>query len=160
MVNGERKNTQLCLSNDDVLKIVCENLFKQIEENPHCKVFSVAQNDNEEYCQCEKCRKIDAAEGSPSGSMINFVNKVADKVKEKYPDILIHTFAYQYTKKAPKHIKPRENIIVRLCNIECEWSMPFLEKAQLYPDSKEADFINNIKDWTSISDNVYMGLCS
>lgn len=155
-INGERKNTQLCLSNDDVLKIVCENLFKQIEENPHCKVFSVAQNDNEQYCQCEKCRKIDDAEGSPSGSMINFVNKVADKVKEKYPDILIHTFAYQYTKKAPKHIKPRENIIVRLCNIECEWSMPFLEKAQLYPDSKEADFINNIKDWTSISDNVYI----
>ena len=156
LVNGKRKKTQLCLSNDEVVKIVCENLFKQIEQNPHCKVFSVAQNDNEEYCKCEKCRKIDEAEGSPSGSMINFVNKVADKVKEKYPDILIHTFAYQYTKKAPKKIKPNDNVIVRLCNIECEWSMPFSKKDKLYPDSKEADFLKNIKEWTSISKNVYI----
>lgn len=155
-IEGKRKPTQLCLSNPKVLEIVTENLLKTIEENPHIKVFSVAQNDNQDYCRCENCRKIEERENSPAGGIITFVNKIAEVVEKKHPDVLIHTFAYQYTRKAPKFVRPRKNIIVRLCNIECEWSEPFEILAKKDPKSKAAEFIQNIKDWTAICDRVYI----
>lgn len=155
-IDGKRCTVQPCLSNPDVVAEMTKNLLKTIEENPHCKVFSVAQNDSEDYCQCENCRKIDEYEGSPAGSMITFVNKVAKVVAEKYPDVLIHTFAYQYTRKAPKYVRPEKNVMIRLCNIECDWAQPFEIQAVEKPDSESADFVKNIKDWTAICDRVYI----
>ena len=91
-------------------------------------MFSVSQNDWYNYCQCPACKAIDDREGSPAGTMITFVNQVADAIREDCPDVLIHTFAYQYTRKAPKFVRPRPNVIVRLCSIECCFSHPLSGK--------------------------------
>ena len=45
---------------------------------------------------------LDEKEGSHSGTMMNFVNQVA----EQFPDYMISTLAYEYTRKAPATIKP------------------------------------------------------
>jgi hypothetical protein len=44
---------------------------------------------------CDKCRAIDEKEGSPSGSIITFVNKVADE----FPNHMISTLAYEYGRR-------------------------------------------------------------
>ncbi|WP_301005369.1 DUF4838 domain-containing protein [Lunatimonas sp.] len=51
--------SQLCLSNPEVLEIVCENLAKAIEKKPEARYWSVSQNDNVRYCQCEHCAALD-----------------------------------------------------------------------------------------------------
>ena len=155
-IDGERMPTQPCLSNENVIKIITENIIKQIKENPHCKVFSVAQNDNQKYCRCEKCRALDERENSPAGSMITFVNRVAEEVEKVAPDVLIHTFAYQFTRHAPLHVRPRHNVIVRLCNIECEFSEPFEVLANKTKPNRASDFLKDLSDWTSIHDRVYI----
>lgn len=155
-IDGKRVKSQLCLSNPDVLKIAIWQVKKWIRENPECRVFSVAQNDNQGYCRCPKCSAVDEREGSPAGSNILFVNQVAEEVEKEYPDVLIHTFAYQYTRIAPRFAKPKKNVIVRLCNIECEWGDTLLEVSKRKPDSKSAEFINNIKEWSKICDRLYI----
>ena len=155
-IDGARVPKQPCLSNKNVIRIMTENVIHQIKENPHCKVFSVAQNDNKCYCCCKKCKEIDEREGSPSGSMITFVNRVAEEVEKVAPDVLIHTFAYQYTRHAPRYVRPRHNVIVRLCNIECEFSEPFEVLASRDPSNRASDFIKDVKDWTRIHDRVYI----
>ena len=65
-------------------------------------MFSIGQNDNCRRCTCEKCMAIEEEEGSPAGPMIRFVNQLADAIRDEYPDVLLHTFAYQYTLPAPK----------------------------------------------------------
>jgi len=57
------------------------------------------------------------------------VNRLADDIREDYPDVMIHTFAYQYTKKAPIGLKTADNVIVRLCNIECSWDTSMKQQA-------------------------------
>ncbi len=156
LVDGKRVPTQPCLSNESVVRIMTKNVLCLIRENPHARVFSVAQNDNQGYCRCERCREIDVREGSPSGSMIAFVNRVAERVEAEYPNVLIHTFAYQYTRHAPRFARPRGNVIVRLCNIECEWSEPFEVLANADPKSEAAEFVKDIKDWTAICNRVYI----
>lgn len=106
--DGKRagKNAQLCLSNPDVLEIVVNNLKKHIAEKPEARYWSVSQNDNDAYCQCEKCRALNERDGSPMGSILNFVNRVA----ERFPDKIISTLAYWYSRKPPKLTRPAKNV--------------------------------------------------
>ncbi len=90
-----------------------------LRANPNARIVSLTQHDNQDYCVCDECKALDAYEGSHSGTMIHFVNAVADAVKDEFPNVAIDTFAYQYTRKPPKHVVPRDNVIVRLCSIEC-----------------------------------------
>jgi hypothetical protein len=133
-VNGKRIPAQLCLSNEKVFEIVCDEIEKLFKENPDKTVLSVSSNDNTQYCRCKHCAKIDAEEGNPTGSMIRFVNSVA----KRFPDKTISTLAYQYTRKAPK-TKPEDNVLITLCSIEADRSAPIAEKTK--------DFTKDIIDW-------------
>ncbi|MGK9368846.1 DUF4838 domain-containing protein [Melioribacter sp. Ez-97] len=137
---------QLCLSNQEVLKIVIDELRKRIAENPEARFWSVSQNDNYSFCQCNECKKIDSINGSPSGSIINFVNKIA----REFPEKIISTLAYQYSRKPPKNIKPEKNVNIMLCTIECYRTKP------LDVDTANASFINDLNDWTRLTDNIFL----
>lgn len=158
LVNGKRRKegTQLCLTNPDVFELSLAKVREWIEENPDCTVFSVAQNDYSTPCECENCRAVDEREGSHSGTIINFVNKIAENIEKDYPHVLLHTFAYRYSKVAPRNIKPHKNVIVRLCNIECSWEKPLAELAAQSPEGEAAGFLKNLKEWARICQHLYI----
>ena len=137
----KRLATQLCLTNKDVLQIVKDSVRVYFERYPDAHVISVSQDDNTQNCQCESCRRIDEEEGSPSGTMIRFVNEVAKEL----PDKTISTLAYQYTRKPPK-TKPLDNVLVTLCSIECDRSAPIEEKC--------SDFAEDLVGWKEITENI------
>ncbi|MCG8309753.1 MAG: DUF4838 domain-containing protein [Cytophagales bacterium] len=140
--NGRRIPTQLCLTNENVLKIVVGQVDSLLKEYPDADVISVSQDDNTQYCQCDNCKAIDDREGSPSGSVIEFVNQVA----REFPDKMISTLAYQYTRTAPRRIKPEKNVLITLCSIECDRSAPI--------DEKCTDFAKDLTDWGKLTDNI------
>ena len=140
--NGKRLTTQLCLTNEDVYEIVRDSVASQLARYPEAAVISVSQDDNTQYCQCDRCEAIHQREGSPAGSMIAFVNRLADE----FPDKQISTLAYQYTRKAPQYLKPRDNVLITLCSIECDRSAPI--------DEQCTDFSADLKEWSAISDNI------
>ena len=126
LINGKRthENAQLCLSNPELRDFVVLRVKEWLRESPEDKIISVTQNDCAGACECPNCKAIDDAEGSPSGSMVAFVNYIAEKIEPEFPDVAVDTFAYQYTRHPPKTIKPRPNVIVRLCSIECNFREP------------------------------------
>lgn len=139
LINGKRsdKMTQLCLTNPEVLRIATEQVFKWIEEHPEADIYSVDQNDGEGNCECDKCIAIDKAEGSPSGSLLFFVNQIADTVAKVHPHVRLQTFAYAYTEIPPKNIRPADNLTIRLCHYNycsahsmenCDNHKPFRER--------------------------------
>jgi Alpha-glucuronidase len=144
MVKGKRLPTQLCLSNPEVLQITIQNLRKKIAMNPAAKYWSVSQNDNRDYCTCDPCKGLDAREGSPSGSIINFVNQVADQ----FPGKMISTLAYEYGRHAPKTMKPRDNVNIMLCSIEAFRDKP------IRADESSAEFVKDVKDWSKIAKDI------
>lgn len=151
-----KQGGQLCLTNEGAVNEAVKRVREWIKCRPDCKVFSVAQNDWTNNCTCEKCREKDEKEGSPSGSIIYFVNRIAEEIEKEYPDVLIHTFAYRYSRRAPKFIRPRDNVIVRLCNIECSWDEPMREKFENDKNSYSAEFVQNITDWGKIAKHLYI----
>ena len=155
MVDGKRipggmYKGQICLSNKDVLQIVIQTALEWIKQNPDMKIISISQSDNEVRCQCPDCLAIEKEEGAASGPVIRFVNAVADAIGKEYPDILVETLAYQYSRQPPKKTAPRDNVLIRLCTIELNFAQSIAEG----PDN--ASFCEDIKRWSKISKQLYI----
>lgn len=158
LFEGERTGDQLCLSNEETYKIVRDEVMSTLEENVDkndndLHILSLTQNDNQHYCQCEKCAASDEKYGSHSGSLLLFINRIAQEVEEAgYSNVVVDTFAYQYTRKPPVGIVPRENVIVRLCSIECCFCHPLDD-----PDCKlNSDFMKDLQEWNKICSRLYI----
>lgn len=155
-----RHQGQLCLSNPDVFAISLRRIRDWIAANPHARIVSVSQNDCRNPCQCAACSAVDAEEGNYSGSLIRFVNRIAEALEPDYPHIAVDTLAYQYTRKAPKLVRPRPNVIVRLCSIECCFSHPLEqcgEKMLLKQDvGTGATFLEDLQEWGRICNRLYV----
>ena len=155
-----REKTQLCLTNPDVLRLVTEQVLSDIRKQPGARIFSISQDDNYNGCTCAKCRALDEYEGSQAGSLLHFVNAVAEAVEKKFPHVIIDTLAYQYTRRPPKHVRARKNVCVRLCSIECCFVHPMAECTVDDPDAPRKDyaqsFRDDIIDWGEKCDRLYM----
>lgn len=108
-----------CLTDENIYRTVLKNVRKRLLENPSAAFVSISQNDDFRVCTCERCAAIDAEEESHAGTMIRFVNRIAEELEGDFPNVQFHTFAYQYTRKPPKITRPRRNVVVQLCPIEC-----------------------------------------
>lgn len=158
--NGVRKYEvgpvagQLCLTNDDVYKIVTDRLFAMMEENPNVRYWDVSQMDTwinkGTGCTCKNCKALDDAEGSPMGSLLTFINRIADECADKFPNNFISTLAYNYSATPPKTLKPKDNVIIKLCFMPGDVTSDLDE-----PRSKEAKRSKEIlEQWSKISKHV------
>jgi len=158
LVEGKRDtNTggagpQLCVTNPDVVKIAAESAIRFIDENPGIKNVSVSQADTDRYCRCDSCQEINQREGTPMGAQLAFVNAVAELVERAHPDVKVGTLAYWYTRKAPKTIRPRHNVQIQLCSIECCTLHPIDDPN--CPRNKE--FCNDMNEWGKICDDIWV----
>ena len=152
LIDGKRTHdhAQLCLTNPDVLKIIVERIKKRMHDSPEYLIYDVSQNDWRNPCQCEKCQAIVQKEGSESGLIIWFVNQVAEAVEKEFPDKFIGTLAYQYTRTPPKYIRPRNNVVVRLCSIECCFAHDF----KTCPENKS--FLDDLQKWATLAPHLYI----
>lgn len=154
---GERKPEQLCLTNEDVYKIVLSGVMELLknehDENADLEILSLTQHDNMRYCTCDRCKALDEENGSQSGTMITFVNRIARDVKAAgYDNVAIDTFAYQYTRKAPTAVVPEKNVIVRLCTIECCFSHTLDDSTC----ERNVELMQDLAAWNKICDHIYV----
>lgn len=151
-VKSDSYETEPCLTNPDVLKIVTDAVLQEIERNPEAANVSVSQNDNAKNCLCPQCAALDEREGTPMGTLLTFVNSVADVVAAKHPDVKVGTLAYWYTRQAPKTLKPKPNVQIQLCSIECCLIHPIND-----PNCpKNVAFCRDMNEWGKICEQIYV----
>jgi hypothetical protein len=143
------KDAQLCLTNEEMRRELVKNLRERLRANPKATIASVSQNDCFNNCTCPRCRAVDEEEGSPSGSLLRFVNAVAADLKDEFPGLAFDTLAYQYTRKPPRLVRPLPNVIVRLCSIECGFARPL-------DDPANKAFLDDIDGWSKIAGRLYI----
>ncbi len=153
----KRVKSQLCLTNPDVYGIVRDEVFTLLKKkhNPaaQLQIISLTQNDNLFYCTCEKGRQSDRKYRSHAGTVLEFVNRIADEVKAAgYDNVALDTFAYRYTRRPPEGITARENVIVRLCTIECCFSHTLDDESC----DANAEFCKDLHGWSEICNRIYI----
>ncbi|MFQ6098051.1 MAG: DUF4838 domain-containing protein, partial [Armatimonadota bacterium] len=147
---------QLCLTNPQLRDLFVEKLKANIErararakerEVPPPVVFDISQNDWTRPCECDRCQAIAKAEGSEAGPLLDFLNYIADAIEDDYPDVYIDTLAYQYTQQPPRTIRPRDNVIIRLCDTTSNFT-------RAITDPENAQFRDVLVSWSKIAKNL------
>lgn len=157
LVNGERRSQsiggQLCYTNPDVLRICTEWVLQWIAEHPEVECVDISQNDaypgDYGACECPTCRAVVEEEGAEMGPILRVVNAIAAAVKERYPNKLVDTLAYQYTVSRPEHTVPLDNVVIRLCHHACYFHG--IEGEELGTEYREA-----VDDWHTVAPSIWV----
>lgn len=146
LVNGKRNSDQLDYSNDVLIGKIIAGLKLKMASDPK-KVWAINPNDNQNFCDCPKCHKLTADNGTKMAPLMYLINKVA----EAFPTKEFTTVAYLDTRKAPSRIRPAKNVKIVLCNLDAVLNSPMsLKGNSLVNDS----FRKDLSEWSKLSPNI------
>lgn len=140
-IGGRRVAKQLCLTNDEMAEAYIAETLRRLRTDPAVDFISVSQNDWAGPCDCVRCRAVIAEEGAISGLYLRFANRVAEAAEREFPSVTVDTFAYRFTRKPPRLTRPRRNVTVRLCDIECAFNAP------IATSGLDDDFLADLREW-------------
>ncbi len=151
LIGGKRQweRAQLCWTNPALRDFLTERVRQILQENPHAQIISISQEDWTGACECESCRAVEAREGSAVAPILETVNLIAERLEREFPQVAFDTLAYWYTRKPTRRLRPRPNVIVRLCSIECSFAQPLETPAN-------ADFADDIRGWSERCQRLYV----
>ncbi len=148
---GKRQPAQLCPTHPEVARLVTARVLDHLAKNPTSEIVTVSKNDNmgDQICRCARCTRLRAAEGGTDmGPQLVLVNAVAEAVEKKHPGVWVDTLAYIETVQPPETMRPRKNVVIRLCNdVIGAWSRPFTPARQ----TAMADLT---RKWSAIHDRL------
>lgn len=142
-------NSQLCLSAPGLVDEMAKNALALIGQNPEARIISISENDNTHYCHDAKDLELYNREGSWSGPTLQFVNAVAEKIHEKYPDFIVETLAYHGSEKPPKTIRPAKNVMIRLAPLGADFGHPL-------NSDWNSDVRDNLLNWKKIAPQLFV----
>ena len=166
-----KTHSSLCLSNEEMQSAFLASFKEQIrgapalfvaggkqyagyfekEENPLMFV-SVSPEDDAGYpfrCQCEPCREVDEAEGSPAGAALRLANRAAEAIRPEFPDKTVYIYAYHHTQKPPAVTRPDSSMVVYFCPINASFSRPLT-------DPRNKRWHDDLMGWLKICRRVYV----
>ena len=147
LIAGKREPRQLCVTNPEMTAAYAAETLHRLREKPETTCIQVSQNDWDGACECDRCRAVADEEGAVSGAYLRFVNTVAAEIAKEFPNVTVDTFAYRFTRKAPKKTRPAANVVVRLCDIECAFDEPFATSQH----ELNRAFVRDLKAWQGVA---------
>ena len=149
---GKRKTSQLCCTNEDVIRLCTEAIRAGMGAQPEATVFSLSQSDNREPCECDRCASLEKAEGTGMGPLLHLVNRVAEGVEKEFPDKIVETLAYQWSRQPPKTMRPRPNVVIRLADIECCFAHPLTSGC----NEANKKFVADLQAWAKVCNRLWI----
>jgi len=145
----QAQHTQISLSNPEVVEELTKQALLWIKQNPDAGYISISQNDSGNFCQTPESIKLYKQEGSWSGPLLHFVNQVAEKIHQQYPNFLVETLAYSRSIKPPKTIRPAPNVIIRLASLHADAGHPM--NSEWNQETRD-----NLLQWSKISNQLFV----
>ena len=146
---GKDLYRQPCLTDPENLAVAKMNVRGMLERYPESRFVCVSQNDNNYCCRCKNCAAVNRAEGSEAGTLIRFINELADDIRDDFPDVKIITLAYMYSSK-PAVTLPRDNVVIELCAYDFCGAHPY------GGCPANAEFLDQLKGWHAVTDQLFI----
>ena len=155
LVGGKRQSgyAQLCCTNEDVIRICTEAIRAAMRAQPDATVFSVSQNDTDLHCECPRCQALARREGSQGGAGARTWSTAwPRRWKRIFPARRWRRWPTSGPAGRRRRMRPRANVIVRLCSIECCFSHPLATC-----DSREnRAFREDLQAWSKVSQRLWV----
>lgn len=129
LVDGERRDRQLCLSNPEVLQRAVAETKAFFAKNPAMPWYGMGPDDGGGFCECDGCRAMDGGDydffsNTPSVTdrYIRFFNDVLKGIEGEYPDKKIAFYIYHAYMQPPVKVVPSPKIVgaiapIALCRL-------------------------------------------
>lgn len=158
--NGNRVPYALCHTNAETQKIVAENMLKWLNNEKNPTVISLSINDGvPSRCSCERCNALFGERANDTDRLLYFVNKVAARIRKKYPNVKVDTISYADTADLPNYEKPSSNVVIRVCG-SYERSVSVAEAVKsdspLLSMQRKKEFAERINGWAELTDKIYV----
>ena len=164
------KQTQLCLSNEEMTQEFIKNLIEYIKAEPDKSDFMLTLMDNYDGCNCNKCNENLKKYGTYGGINVVFMNKVAEAcdkwVMENQPwrKLTYSTYAYYATEAAPvKEITNEDGSVSYepvsdevICNDNVRIIAAFINMNRNKPMDHEDSiyYYTTLKKWATVCKNI------
>ncbi len=125
LVNGKRQPSQLCHTNEEVIRLSIEKTCEIFRDHPEVTITAIGPNDGRGFCDCPDCKKLDDENGGRSGSFFYMVNRIAQGVKKQFPRHRIISLAYLDYASPPTNLAVEDNVIIQLCTDSHAWKYQF-----------------------------------
>ena len=125
LVNGKRQPSQLCHTNEDVIRLSIEKTCEIFRNHPEVTITAIGPNDGRGFCDCPNCKKLDDENGGRSGSFFYIVNRIAEGVKKEFPNNHLISLAYLDYAQPPTKLKVDDYVIIQLCTDSHAWKYQF-----------------------------------
>ena len=149
LFGGVRDTRGLDVLNMDMRQEFKANVRSFLLANPQTTLVDISAIDGGVTSQDAASQAVIAAEGSPAGLMLQFVNWIAAELETEFPSVTFGALAYQDTFEAPSITVPRSNVIVRLTNIHSFFSAPM-------SDPQNSFFQAEMASWRAICQTLYI----
>jgi hypothetical protein len=151
---------QLCTTSPDVTRIVAEQARGYFQKNPWARFFTIGPNDGMGWCECDKCKALDAKlcnsktwsfrnskEPVTSDRLAVFSNAVAEQALGDLPGRELCTFAYVNYVEPPVTAVPDKRVVHWVCQYApaC-YNHEIADLA--CPDN--ADFDKSLRGWAKV----------
>lgn len=152
-IGGKRhkEETQLCLTNPEVLDLVTERMLKRMESMPGVRQHNFSQMDWYNYCQCANCTAMNERYGTTGGTQFWFVNQLAERTAKVFPEKAIGTLAYTYTEEPPVGLEMHPNVAVWLCHM-----FPSCDSHPIETCPLDAEYKRRAIAWSGLTDHLYI----
>lgn len=166
---GNRELHQLCYTNEEMKAEFIKNLKKVLEEKPETTFVSIAQEDVNVWCKCDKCVETMEKYGcgtSNLGAITQnlFVNDVVKEVdawlEENFPgrNMTYYILAYHQTETAPAHKDENGNWVANAPelilpdNVMVSYASIYTNRNMSFRDNSTENA--KIKAWSAVSSNL------
>jgi len=140
---------QLCLTNTTVFQLVLKYVRNLMVNFPKSELFNFSPNDTRFTCTCENCSAINLIEGSKSGTLVRFMNRLVDSLEFEYPSLRYVTLSYFDTDFGTKS-KLNNKTSLLLSADTSSWIHPF------EPISKDVNFNKRLESWKKCTNNIWI----
>ncbi|MEO5761109.1 MAG: DUF4838 domain-containing protein [Vicinamibacteria bacterium] len=126
LVAGKRGySTQLCTSNPKVIQVSVDAARRNFKANPEAPLFSISPNDGNGWCECDRCKAIDAMYGVTDGTVadrfVHYANEVFKELEKTNPGKQVGIYAYAEHTAPPQKAKPRPGYVTALTHMPWEF---------------------------------------
>ncbi|MCA9443228.1 MAG: DUF4838 domain-containing protein, partial [Candidatus Omnitrophica bacterium] len=161
-VGTGRTPLQMCTTHPEVLKTTVAKARRYFDEHADATSFSLSPADNMSFCQCDRCRALDAQLGvdpfEPGASitdrLVYFFNLVAEELEKTHPDKKLAFYAYLNHTKPPKVVKPHP--MLRPVLVHTPWDYCMHHPIDDPDCERNRPFADAVIGWSELSPQLYL----
>jgi hypothetical protein len=159
LVEGKRVPQQICTANPEAVALVTESIREYLNAHPGVESYSLCEDDNTDFCECEKCRALDTGHmdrgGKPSISdrYQTFLNQVLAGLSTTHPKVRLTTYSYNKS-----HTDPPQKVKVNPNTTIFATSSAFCAAHGIGDGfcASRQDFLKLLSEWTTLTPWVYI----